>query len=179
MSTRNLSDIPWSSGLSKGDSCNFPGAQVCDMHARLKKLESDAGMEWGSQRGSLGRGASLGNDYRQQIYIPDSLSALPDNGHHQDLPKAHVEVCHFWEPQAVSGSHQPKGFRGTTQHTIPLMSRCTADVVHGPSPSSVLCIILDSGHDEKWPDVSRIGSLLRRHVPSWMPYMRQPSWQTR
>ncbi|CAL5225947.1 g8745 [Coccomyxa viridis] len=65
--------------------------QVCDMHARLKKLESDNNMDWDTQRSTLGRAASLGSFHRHQTNVFATQSTPPVHGQHQDLQKAQIQ----------------------------------------------------------------------------------------
>ena len=66
--------------------------QVCDMHARLKKLESDRDMEWGHVKGTLGRTASFGHGTQQQPPLHATHSSPAINGGHENLDIAKTQV---------------------------------------------------------------------------------------
>ena len=87
------------------------------MHARLKKLEPNADMEWGTRRGSLGRAASLGSAHRQQTHSLAAHSAPPVEGPHLDLQKAqgHLQVWLHMDTAIMRSS--------VKQHTGKLLSK--------------------------------------------------------
>ena len=136
--------------------------QVCDMHARLKKLDSDDDMELGPQRVNWGRAASLGRTNRQQTHIHATHPAPPVNGLHKDVQKVRLcsysmsrqlrEKLHLFQPpradQTPMTCERPCTYERVVdhaEHSKLLSASCPvwiSDIWHGQCLSTLLQVLL-------------------------------------
>lgn len=108
--------------------------QVCDMHARLKKLESDRDMEWGHMKETQGRTASFGNGTQEQPPLHATHSSPAINGGHENLNVAKTQVGLVSQKLPVTGAstgpalHARQMGLGRLSHVVTvcwkIMSRC-------------------------------------------------------